>query len=235
MVSLKTERFEMRLDDEVLTRVDKWRGLQYDVPSRSESMRRLVEIGLTATSRDSVQLSDGEKLIIVMLRDVYKHMKMDRGEIDPDFISEVIWGGHYWAPRWEMQGMFHDHADDPREVREVVNILDMWDLIERGHEKLPKKDKDRVEKDAEPFGKHVKFMGFDGNNEGTHMSIARFLVEKMGRFQRFKERDLNSHMPSVGTYRRMLSVFEPMRKALVGGDLNATQIIAILKAKVYAG
>ena len=36
---------------------------------------------------------------------------------------------------------------------------------------------------------------------------------------------------SLAAYRRMLNVFEPMRDALVGDDLDATKIIAILKAK----
>lgn len=229
----KSERFEMRMDEDVLARVDKWRGQRDDVPSRAEAMRRLVELGLSKTSSDAVKFSDGEKLLALMMRDIYKHLNLVGGEIDPEFISEVICGGHFWAPRWEMQGLFHDHEDDPRDVRFVVNVLDMWSFVESAYAKLSKKDKDRIEKEAEPFGKHVQFMGFDGNNESTYMSIARFLIEKMNRFSGFKGRELNSHMPTFGTYGRMLSVFEPMRAGLVGAELNATQMIAILKARMY--
>ena len=46
----KSERFEMRMDEDILTRVDKWRADQVDVPSRAEAMRRLIELGLPKTS-----------------------------------------------------------------------------------------------------------------------------------------------------------------------------------------
>src|SRR5438046_5400629 len=97
-----TERFEMRLDEELLAQVDRWRAKRGDVPSRSEAMRRLVEIGLgSEVTSASVKFSDGEKLILLMLGDLYKHLKVD-GESDPEFIAKVILGGHFWAPKWEM-------------------------------------------------------------------------------------------------------------------------------------
>jgi uncharacterized protein YfbU (UPF0304 family) len=226
----KNERFEMRVDEDILIRVDKWRSEQGDVPSRAEAMRRLVELGLGVESAGAVRFSDGEKLIMFMLRDIYKHLKPARAEIDPDFVANVIDGGHYWAPKWVMPGVFHDHEDDPRAVKLVVDVLDMWSFLESGHAKLSKADKERVEKAVPHFGKHVRFMGFDGNYESAHTSIALFLVEKMERFTGFKGRDFNSHMPTLATYQRMLRVFEPIRRGLVGGGLAANQIIEILKA-----
>ena len=150
------------------------------------------------------------------------------------FVGEVIWGGHYWAPKWEMEALFHDYEDDPQDVRFVVDVLDMWAFVERAYEKLSKKDKGRVEKEADPFGKYVQFAGFDGNNESSFIGIARFLIDKMNRFSQFKGRDLNSHAPTLATYRRMLSVFEPMRVSLVGTELDANQLIRILKAKMHS-
>lgn len=232
-MAMKSERFEMRLDEDILARVDMWRAKQDDVPSRAEAMRRLVELGLMRSVSDTVRFSDGEKLLAIMMRDVYKHLKL-KGEIDPDFVGEVIWGGHYWAPKWEMQGLFHDYEDDPQDVRFVVDVLDMWTFVERAYEKLSKKDRERVEKEADPFGKYVQFAGFDGNNESSYIGIARFLVDKMNRFSQFKGRELNSHAPSIATYRRMLSVFEPMRASLVGTELGANQLIRILKAKMHS-
>jgi uncharacterized protein YfbU (UPF0304 family) len=63
------------------------------------------------------------------------------------------------------------------------------------------------------------------------MSIARFLVEKMGRFTRFKERELNSHCPTADAYLRMFRVFEPIRKTLIGRRLSVDEIILMLKAE----
>ena len=45
-MAAKTERFEMRLEEEVLQRVDKWRASETDYPWRAEAMRRLLEFGL---------------------------------------------------------------------------------------------------------------------------------------------------------------------------------------------
>jgi hypothetical protein len=41
-----TEQLLMRVDAEFLKRIDDWRRLQPDLPSRSEAVRRLVDLGL---------------------------------------------------------------------------------------------------------------------------------------------------------------------------------------------
>ena len=222
----KTERFEMRLDEEMLVRVDKWRANQDDVPSRAEAMRRLIELGLVRTAGETVKFSDGEKLIVMMMGDIYKNLKV-KSEIDLEFISEVIYGGHYWAPKWEWQHLFHDYEDNPNDVRFVCDVLDMWSFIEEGYEKLSVEDRVQLDKEVG----YVQFIGFDGNNESSHLGITRFFIEKMNRFSRFKGRELNSHCPVVVRYKRMFEIFEPMRKSLVGIRLSANQIAQILKTK----
>jgi uncharacterized protein YfbU (UPF0304 family) len=231
----KTERFEMRLDQETLGIVDEWRGRQRDLPSRAEAIRRLIETGMAPPpplGKHSPKLSDGEKLILLMLGEIYKHLKI-KGEIDPNFIAETIYGGHYWGLSWKYSGMFHGLEDNDRTVSEVVDVLAMWSFIESSYGMLSQKDKDRVEKEAEPFGKHVCFQGFDGNNETEHLGIARFLIEQLDRFSTFEGRDLNSHYPSIQPYRRMLHVFEPMRRTLIGRELGASEIISILNEKKH--
>ncbi len=230
-----TERFEMRFDVTTLENVDIWRSKQGDVPSRAEAIRRLIELGLNRTTSEEVSFSDGERLILIMLGDIYKHLKINKtkSEIDPDFVGDVLWQGHYWALKLEMPGLFHGHKDDPKDLIFVTEVLDLWDSLERGYEKLSKREKERVEKEAEPFGKYVRFNGFDGNNETNFIGITKFLVDKMHRFQRFENRDLNSHLPSVDMYKRMLDVYSPLRSTLTGGDLSVGQVIAILQAMTY--
>lgn len=227
----KMGRFELRIEEELLARVDEWATEQDDAPPRAEAVRRLIEQGLSAGSKRVVRFSDGEKILMLMMRDLYKHLKVKDGESNPDFMADVIFGGHYWAPKWEMQGLFHDHVDDPRELTHVVNVLEMWSFIEEAYEKFSPDQKEQIEREAEPFGKHVKFAGFDGNNETSQMGISRFLVEKMGRFSRFKGRELNSHHPTYVPYRRMSAVFEAIRPTLVGQGLSTAQIIEILQAR----
>jgi uncharacterized protein len=78
--------------------------------------------------------------------------------------------------------------------------------------------------------KTLKSYGFDGNNESDLLGIARLLVDHMGRWSRFKDRDLNSHMPRRGTYERMLQAFEPM-KEIHTHNPTAAEITTLLKAK----
>ena len=230
-MQMKTERFEMRMDRETLENVDAWRANQPDLPSRAEAVRRLVDAGLDGSRNGEVRISDGEKLILLMLCDRYKHQKVD-SDIDPWFVSEAIGWGRYWALVWKYD-MFSSHVDSPRVVTEVCDVLDMWSFIERGYAELSEKDKKRVESEAEPFGKDVAFEGFDGNEESDHRGIALFLINEVGRFLRFKGRDLNSHCPSIDGHRRMLAVFKPMLATLIGGELSASQIIDLLKERIH--
>ena len=179
---------------------------------------------------DSPRFSDAEKLIVLMLCDLYKHLKVE-GDVEPEFIEDVIIGGHYWALGWEYPGVFHDHVDSPQVLSEVVDTLEMWSFIESAYKELSQEDKSSIEAEAVPLGKYVSFRGFDGNNESEHLSIARVLIEKLGRFESFKGRDLNSHIPVVDRYRRMLEVFLPILPQLAGRELAASEIITLLNAR----
>ena len=133
-----------------------------------------------------------------------------------------------------MSGLFTDYEDDPHDVHLVYDVLDMWSFVESAYKQLTKKDKERLEKEAEPFGSHVEFRGFDGNNETSYMAITRFLIDQMGLWSQFKGRELNSHMPMVATYGRMLTMFAPMRLKLAGTNLDADQLIRLLQNLKYA-
>jgi uncharacterized protein len=225
-------RFEMRLDEETLREVDGWRSAQTDVPSRSEAIRRLIDRGLR-NPEDQPRMTGTEMLIVHMLCDLLKSSKA-KTEINLKFLQEALYGGHFWALRWDLTGIFHTHSDSPEVVKEVVDVLDMWDFIEGSYEKLDSQQKAQLEGDVEIFGKDPKFSGFDGNNEAEHMGVARFLIDDMRRFSRFKGRELNSHMPtSRESYRRMLDVFLPMRTTLHGGQMSGSQLAAVLSERTH--
>ena len=42
-----TKVFQMRASEEFLARIDDWRRVQPDIPSRAEAIRRLVELALS--------------------------------------------------------------------------------------------------------------------------------------------------------------------------------------------
>lgn len=231
----KSERFELRIDEEQLARIRAWAEEQEPRPTGAEAVRRLIDLGLATGSPRSVHFTDGEKMLILMMNDLYKHLRVKDPDSDSEFLAQVIYGGHYWAPRWKLTGVFHDHVDDPRELDHVVDVLDMWEWLELSHEQLSAAERKRVATEAATFGKDVRFRGFDGNAESSQMGIARFLIEKLERFTRFKGRDLNAHHETFTQYRRMLKVFLPMRETLMGGRLTADQIIAVVNAQAARG
>ena len=233
---MKTERFEMRLDPETVGRIDDWRSRQSDLPSRAEAMRRLVDAQLLAMDKPPlhrIRISDGEKLILSILADLIKHLNVRNGSIDPDFLEETLFTEHYWGFGWKYTGLFDGPIDTPEPVHEVCDILEMWHCIERDYSDLPQQDQDLVADAVAPFGKNPTFPGFDGNDESDHLSCARYLINHLDRFVRFKGRDINSHMGSLASHRRMLSAFRPMKEPPAYGKLSAAQIIALLNERIH--
>jgi hypothetical protein len=226
-----TERIEMRFDQDTLQAVDMWRSQQAGVPSRSEAVRQLVELGL-ATAQDSrLRLTKAEQLIVHLLCETMKAQKL-KTELDPEFIQSALYNGHQWGIAWQYSGLFPTDVDDPAVVGEVVDILDMWDFIEGSFAKLNRQQKDRVLQDGGVLGDAPEFSGFDANNEIAHMGVARFFIRDLERFSRFKQRELNSHNPTtLPRYRRMLSIFLPLRGTLTGGAMSEAQLIEVLKVE----
>lgn len=179
-----------------------------------------------------MKLSDGEKLILSMLCELYEKFGI-KGEIDSHFVKEAIISGNLWGLKWEYSGLFHDYEASEEVLHETVDILEMWTFLESGYENLTSEEKFRVEEEAAPLGKYVSFTGFDGNYESEYNCVARFLIEQLNRFQSFKGRELNSHMPSLEAHRRMMAIFKPLRSSLASGPLSAEKIIDILKARIH--
>ncbi|MEZ8093328.1 YfbU family protein [Photobacterium swingsii] len=180
-----------------------------------------------------MKITDGEKLILLMLSELYDKLKVD-GEVEPDFIRSAIFSDNTWSIPWKYVGIPFEEQETPEIVKEVLDILDMWSMIERSYANLSDESKKFVENEAAPFGKDPMFRGFDGNNESEYMGTASFLVNDLDRFEEFKGRDFNSHCPSIDTYNRMLGVFKPiLRRNLNFRPLSAQELVEILKEKVH--
>lgn len=180
-----------------------------------------------------MELTKAEKLILAMLSDIQEHLKV-QGEIDPKLVKSALWGDHTWGLTWEYSMLFGGEIEKPEGVSEVVDILDMWSATESYYRRLSPEDKELVNAEGNPFGGEVQFPGFDGNDqvEGHYMSIAQFFVDDLHRFTSFQGRDFNSHHLMLGTYRRMLAIFQPLRPQIPDAPLSAAQIISILKERM---
>ncbi len=177
-----------------------------------------------------MKLTNPEKLILLMLSEIYDKLSLE--DVDTQLLRSAIYTENTWALDWEMPGVVGSDAEPtPPLVEEVIHYLDMWSFLEEAYSAFDSTEKMRIELEAAPFGKHVRFPGFDGNNETELLGIARILIEDMGRFSRFKGRDLNSHFPSREKYRNMFEVFAPFRLELNGlSGLSVENVISILRA-----
>jgi uncharacterized protein YfbU (UPF0304 family) len=107
------------------------------------------------------------------------------------------------------------------ECREVLDILLMFQSLQRAYEDLP--DKSEIEESR------VKFAGFDGNNEGTQWAYTRYLCNlDGGRFTSLERGDnFNSHWPVLDRYRAMLSEW---KKSQSKHQLSKEDVIRITGA-----
>ncbi|HIF9156398.1 TPA: YfbU family protein [Photobacterium damselae] len=180
-----------------------------------------------------MNLSDGEKLIAIMLSDLYRHLNID-GEINAEFISTAIYNNHLWSIPFKYSSLDFEDNDIPEDVKEVLNIMTMWRFIEHHYSELSNTDKSEVARLAAPFGENPIFEGFDGNNETHQMGIAQCIIEELNRFNEFQDRDLNSHAPSLDGYRRMLPVFEAVQRSyLYRENVSAEDLVSILRERIH--
>lgn len=177
-----------------------------------------------------MNITNGEKIILLMLSEIYDKLAIE-GEIEPDFIRSAIFSDNTWSIPWKYTGIPFEKNETPEIVTEVLNILDMWSMIERSYKNLSDDEKETINKNEELSENMFVFEGFDGNNESEYMGTASFLVNELNRFVEFKDRDFNSHYPTVESYKRMLGIFEPIFKSLNYRMLSKQQLIDIMHGR----
>lgn len=105
------------------------------------------------------------------------------------------------------------------QCNEVCDILDMYRSLRGSYHELS----DNSGIDA----RDIVFPGFDGNNESEYLSYARFLNSTDGYTE---SPAINSHMPTLDTYRRMLQAFKPYRSKY---PLTKDAIQEVLAARTH--
>ena len=119
-----------------------------------------------------MQLSSGEKLILVMLSEVYEELSV-KGEIDSTFIKAAILDNQIWGLDWKYSGLIGSNDDASRCRRNSRHSNDV--VGDRSSvAKLTESEKSVI-KEACPFGE-IRFEGFDANQD-SHFAIAQFLIK----------------------------------------------------------
>lgn len=147
-----------------------------------------------------MKMSDGEKLIAVMLADIMAANDI-RGETEPEFVKSAIFGDDLWALERKYHGLFHNEGPSHETVNETTDILQMCRIVEGSIGQLSEKELSTIDEND----RHI-FVGFDGNHD-DHYGVAEMQIEHMNLWREFRERGLNSHSRVLDKYRRQLEVF----------------------------
>lgn len=144
------------------------------------------------SKKDRVLLINQYKLLAALYKEEEAHYRELIGILENGY--EIFYS---MIDEWISDDMPTD------EGKFVLNILELYRAID------DLKRSSKNQKLAEhPYS---FFRGFDGNNETEYMGFCRFLIDEQGKFQEqqqyfLKNDHLNSHMPMIDKYKRMLEV-----------------------------
>lgn len=165
-------------------------------------------------------------MLFTLLTDIHKALNIE-DSVDADFIQRMIAGENGWALAHAYPQMFV-REDTPANVKYVMDVLDLWQLLELAYEDLTEAERAQLDFSAGD----VVFPGFDGNNEIELLSIARVLTEDLGKWAHFKGRIKNSHMPTTSLYERMLEELSKQREPY-SYELTLDQLQAVLRSRTH--
>ena len=169
-----------------------------------------------------MQLSDGERLIVVMLAEVMEALKLNQ-ELDPSLIKTLAYNHDDWAIEHTYHGLFDSEGPPEEVVKETHDILWMWQVLEDSISNLKGADA------TEAAGWHYnQFSGFDGNHD-RHFGVTHTLVKTLGLYSQFKDRGFNSHsQATLPRYRQILQKFDAAMEGNHGEPLSMDKLREIL-------
>jgi uncharacterized protein YfbU (UPF0304 family) len=176
-----------------------------------------------------MKFTEEQRLIVMMLADIQKALNV-QGELDLDLVLTAAVNRQEFAIAHKYDHIF-GAANAPADFHFVVDVLEMWSVIEEAIESMDINEKGVLQAAAGEPASRASFTGFDGNREPTLRSHANLLVNTLGDFAQFTGRTLNSHKPMKDRYERMLVVFRPILTALNGERyMNPSEVGAVLSA-----
>ncbi len=171
-------------------------------------------LGRTApeSSTKSHLLTKPERLTLVNQYEILKRLSSHKSESDAyERLSNIFRYGYESLYREAFDRLWlelpDEIAEDTLAILELHRAL-LWSLGDSP-----------TAQDLE----RVKFVGFDGNYEASHLAFARFYTSDGESFQELKI--INSHHSTLNRYRRMLAAWYEMDKPF---DLTRKQIDEII-------
>ena len=178
------KRLEIRIDSELLERVDLWTKGRTDVDNRSEAIRKLIEIGLQGIqpNDEEVHLSKGEELILRMLAQRWCEdkgwLENSRNRMNPKALFDALTHGQYWAIQTvPINPCMINHTPTTNEVNFVIDILRMWSSMIYTYNECTQEQKDEI---AKVTGwTYIRFPGFCsfGDDDEKFFESMQFIIQ----------------------------------------------------------
>jgi hypothetical protein len=149
-----------------------------------------------------VNISDGERLIAVMLADIMKHLNINN-EVDPAFILRALTDNDEWMIALKHPSLCGNESGPSEAViQETHDIFGMFQSIRYATDQLPPAEQAPIRELP-----HFSFTGFDGNND-KHHHVASVMINELNLYPEYLGTQLNSHsQASLHRYRQMLEVY----------------------------
>ena len=178
-----------------------------------------------------MKLAFAEQLILLMLCEILNRIDGERG-FETNYIEQTIHSGQLWAFDWGFSGIPCERDELPGDVRETIDILDMFSVVlHQFHWRFSSEDQQEVKA---ALGKNARmlqnFPGFNGDHD-AHYRIAKHLVDKLRRFTDLKGATRNARRSRLlPRYRGMLAVYLPLRDDLVQRTISKAELVALFTA-----
>lgn len=215
--SLKNERIELRLNSELLDRIDEWKLKNRKTEmTRSEIIRRLImnqtnNFALTMEQR-FIALLNIENLIQgaeLGLNSISKNATCtfhNRSQFfDSDtlkLLRKSISEGHDWAIPQILNGVIFK-SDCNEDMEFVFNVLDFFRRLNHSITACSPEEQNIINK-SDQFA----FEGFDANNESELFTICDFIIHDLHRYEEQSNVDLHAHTPMYPKYKKLLEMAE---------------------------
>ena len=173
-----------------------------------------------------MKITDGEKLILLMLSELYDAVEID-GEIDADFVRSAIFYDHTWSIPWKYPGIPFEGQETPDVVKEVLDISAYTKI----HQHLRKDLKNRAL--VEPLLQFPNDLVKEITEENERLSKENVVELKDVKQQKAldeakqEDEDLDRLMPDV------MDHFNPMAEAEIA--LLDEEIASAREAKAKVG
>lgn len=191
---MASDRFELRIDDDLASQLDRWAAMNMPRAPRAQVVRRLVLLGLATQPR----FSHGERTILAALNDLESRLGSSPTRLGR-FVSGLR-AGQSWSADLEFADLYGPDVTSREDGEFVLRVLAMWDVMEAAWEEFT--EDERAEAMADSAGeaalrqaggsvqRPLRFGGFHPVREAELVAAAKYLVGEGGRFARFRNRDL---------------------------------------------